>query len=141
MESIVFRFASAEDLNACLAFDSKITEDMMLHKISNYEILVAEKNSQIISYLKLQYLWDNKPFISLILVDESCRGKGIGRGLLSYLVDFLKLNGFDSVLSSSQVNEIEPQEWHRKMGFQECGIINGLNECGYGELFFKLYIE
>jgi hypothetical protein len=28
--------------------------------------------------------------------------------------------------------------WHRKMGFAECGIINGINEAGIGEVFFRL---
>lgn len=37
--------------------------------------------------------------------------------------------------SSSQANEAEPQQWHRHMGFAECGIINGIND-GIGEVLF-----
>jgi len=35
------------------------------------------------------------------------------------------------------VDEPEPQAWHRHMGFVECGIINGINENGIGEVFFR----
>jgi hypothetical protein len=35
-------------------------------------------------------------------------------------------------MSSSQVNEPMVQEWQRKMGFRECGIIAGINRGGIG---------
>jgi hypothetical protein len=28
------------------------------------------------------------------------------------------------------------QEWQRKIGFQECGIIAGISQGGIGEVFF-----
>ena len=40
-------------------------------------------------------------------------------------------------MSSSQADEPEPQTWHRAIGFEECGIISGLNEGGIGEIFFR----
>jgi hypothetical protein len=39
-------------------------------------------------------------------------------------------------MGSSQVNEPMVQEWQRKMGFQECGIIAGIIQGGIGEVFF-----
>lgn len=139
-QEIQFKFAEINELEACIGYDHDLTSDQMHQKIINHEILIAKKADQVIAYLKLQYLWETKPFISIIRVDASYRGQGIGRNLLAYLTYFLEMNGFDALFSSSQVNEMPPQEWHRKMGFTEVGIINGLNEGGYGELFFKLYI-
>ena len=37
---------------------------------------------------------------------------------------------------SSQVDEAEPQAWHRHIGFVECGILAGLNEGDVGEVFY-----
>lgn len=139
-QEIRFKFAEPKELEACLGFDHDVTIEHMRRKIENHEILVAVKENTVIAYLKLQYLWETKPFISIIKVDEAFRGQGIGRNLLAYLTYFLEMNGFNALYSSSQVNEIPPQEWHRKMGFIESGIINGINEGGIGELFFKLYI-
>ena len=39
--------------------------------------------------------------------------------------------------SSSQADEPEAQAWHRRMGFEECGIVSGINEGGIGEVFFR----
>ena len=37
---------------------------------------------------------------------------------------------------SSQVDEPDPQAWHRDVGFEECGIIAGINK-GLGESLFS----
>lgn len=42
-----------------------------------------------------------------------------------------------ALYSSSQVDEGEPQAWHRHMGFVECGILAGVNEGGVGEVFYQ----
>lgn len=41
------------------------------------------------------------------------------------------------LLSSSQADEFEPQTWHRHMGFVECGRLEGINEGGVDEVFFR----
>lgn len=139
-QDVTLKFAEGQEIEACLGFDPEVSFEQMKSKIENHEILIAVKETQVIAYLKLQYLWESKPFISLIKVAPPYRGQGIGRNLLAYLTYFLEMNGFNALYSSSQVNECSPQEWHRKMGFVEAGIINGINDGGHGELFFKLYI-
>lgn len=76
-------------------------------------------------------------FIALVRVVDPYRRKGVGRAMLSYVQNILRSAGHSSLLSSAQVDEPEPQAWHRHMGFTECGIINGLNEGGVGEIFFR----
>jgi hypothetical protein len=56
--------------------------------------------------------------------------------MLEYLEEALRSSGHSVLFSSSQVDEAEPQTWHRRMGFRECGIINGVNDGGVGEVFF-----
>ena len=138
--SIVVRFASQVDLESCFAFDHSDRQDIIENKIDMHEIILAERCGEVIGYLKLEYIWSKLPYISLIILNPEFRGKGIGTLLLNYLIEFLQLNGFETLLSSSQVNEAEPQMWHRKMGFVECGILSGINEGGIGEVFFKLDI-
>jgi GNAT superfamily N-acetyltransferase len=102
-----------------------------------HEIILAERCGEVIGYLKLEYIWSKLPYISLIILKPEFRGKGIGILMLNYLVEFLQINGYEILLSSSQVNETEPQMWHRKKGFVECGILNGINDGGIGEVFFR----
>ena len=136
--SIIVRFASQCDLDSCFLFDHSDRQDIIENKIDMHEIILAERCGEAIGYLKLEYIWSKIPYISLIILKPEFRGKGIGTLMLNYLVEFLQLNEFEILLSSSQVNEVEPQTWHRKKGFVECGILNGINEDGVGEVFFKL---
>ncbi|GBG08237.1 putative GNAT family N-acetyltransferase [Paenibacillus agaridevorans] len=102
----------------------------------NQEIILAKDDEDLIGYLRLEYLWSKYPYIGLIMVHPDYRGKGLGKRLLKYVEEHLKSKGLKTIYSSSQVNEADPQEWHRKMGFKECGIINGINEGKIGEVFF-----
>lgn len=139
--SITVRFAAHSDLENCFKFDQSDRRDIIENKAEMYQIIVAERKGEIIGYLRLEYLWSKLPFIELILVSSEHRGRGIGRLMLNYLLDFLAANQYKVLLSSAQVNEAAPQRWHRKMGFEECGILNGINEDGVGEIFFRLNLE
>jgi L-amino acid N-acyltransferase YncA len=139
--SITVRFACKKDLEECLAMDGSDRADIISNKIEMHEIIVAERAGELIGYLRIEYLWARLPFISLITLKPEYRKKGIGSLMLRYLTEFLEINGFDVLLSSSQVNEAEPQQWHRSKGFVECGMLAGMNENGIGEVFFKLNLS
>ena len=51
--------------------------------------------------------------------------------------DYLRRKGHKLLLSSSTVTEPASQAWHRAVGFQECGILAGINGDGIGEIFFS----
>ena len=55
----------------------------------------------------------------------------------SMMVNYLKNNGQNTLLSSTMTDAVNPQKWHLKMGFIECGMLCGINEDGVGEIFFK----
>ncbi len=131
------RFASTDDLAACIKFDGHVSQDIIKRKIGLNEIIVAESIRHIVGYLRLEYLWSKIPYISLIIVQEKYRHHGIGRAMLTFLETFLKSDGCKMLMSSSQVNEPSAQAWHRAMGFEECGILTGINEGGIGEMFFR----
>ena len=139
-ETANIRFGTEEDLALCLGFGhlpahlpaKKIIES----KLAQNEIVVAELAGKIVGYLRLEYLWSEYAYISLIKVDEAYRAKGIGRAMIAFLGDYLISQGHDRLFSSSQVNEPRPQAWHRGTGFVECGIVAGLNAGGIGEVFF-----
>lgn len=134
---VTVRFAEAKDLSICLRFDHCKQAEIIANKISMKEIIVAEIAGQIIGYLKIEYIWSHLPYINLIIIRAELRTQGIGRKMLGFLESYLSDRGHKTLLSSSQVNEPEPQSWHRAMGFQECGILAGINEGGIGEVFFK----
>ncbi len=129
------RFAKKSDLEF---LNSKVyvSDEILQRKIEWQEIIVAEKNGVKIGFLQLEYLWSLVPYIALIKVLEKHRRKGIGRKLLEFAESFLRENNHQMIYSSSQADESSPEEWHRHIGFEECGIISGINE-GIGEIFFR----
>lgn len=129
------RFADYHELSI-MSWDC-LSQKHFQWKAENKEIIVAENEDNIIlGYLRLEFLWSKYPYIGLIIVNEDCREQGVGKALLNFLEDYLKVNGLTVLYSYSQVNEEGPQKWHRHRGFKECGIINEIND-GIGEVFFR----
>ena len=134
---IKIRFANIEDLHHCVELDLYKNIAIIENKISMKEVIVAEFNNEIIGCLKLEYIWTHLPFISYIVIKKDFRSTGIGKKMLSFLEDYLKENGQDTLLSSTMTDALSPQKWHLKMGFIECGMLCGINDDGVGEIFFK----
>jgi len=98
-------------------------------------------NDELAGYLRLEFLWSQIPNIALIHVMDTLRKRGCSRKLLDFVIQNLKNRGFNVTYSSSQADEPEPQAWHRHMGFEECGMICGINDGGIEEIFLKRFSE
>ena len=136
ISNVLIRFANPDDL-AYISKDGYTDEKTNLWKISNQEVVLLLVENKPAGYLKLEFLWSNVPYIGLIWIDEPYRKCGYSKELLGFAEKYLLERGFDVLYSSSQVNEPEPQAWHRHMGFVECGVINRINPGGIGEVFFR----
>ena len=144
-EDITVRFADINDLDFCqkMEFDlllPSVTKEKLEYLIGEREIVIAEINDNPVGYLRIEYLWHKIPYIGLILVDVSHRKIGVGKSLLAFIERHLKSSGHATLYSSSTQNEPEPQQWHRHVGFEECGIIEGINIDDIGEIFFRKHI-
>jgi GNAT superfamily N-acetyltransferase len=133
---LVVRFARPDDLD-WLAAQDDISAAILARKIAVSEMVIAETAGERVGFLRLEYLWSMLPYIGMIRVIESHRQQGIGRALLVFLEFHLREHGHTFLMSSSQVDEPPPQAWHRHMGFEECGILSGINRGGVGEVFFR----
>lgn len=131
------RFAEEKDFNSCVELDLHKNVNIIKNKIHMKEVIVAEHNNKIIGFLKIEYIWTHLPFISYIVIKKDYRANGIGKSMLSFLENYLKNNGQNTLLSSTMTDAVNPQKWHLKMGFIECGMLCGINEDGVGEIFFK----
>ena len=131
------RFAEMYDLDSCVELDLHKNTDIIKNKITMNEVIVAEVNNEVIGCLKIEYIWTHLPFISYIVIRKDFRSSGIGKSMLSFLEKHLREYGQSTLLSSTMTDAVNPQKWHLKMGFIECGILCGINENGVGEIFFK----
>lgn len=87
------RLAKIEDCNACsklseikelaAADGSFISENYFKKNVDDDEMFfVAEDNNQIVGYILGEPLKDNLAFLSLLTIDKSQRGKGLGKQLI-----------------------------------------------------------
>ena len=136
MNAVTVRPARAADF-AFVAQDGYVGEDRMARQIAAGEVWIAEDAAGSRGYLRLEYLWGRVPYIALIRVLPEYRGRGIGRALLAAVEQHVSAAGHRWLYSSSQVDEPEPQRWHRHLGFAECGFLAGVNAGGIGEVFFR----
>ena len=140
MSRIHVRFANPGDL-AYVSQDHFIPVEVVARKIDLQEVIIAEIDGQPVGYFRLEYLWSIVPYIALIIVEPGYRRIGVGSAMLDYALDYLAAHHHEWLYSSSQADEPEPQAWHRHMGFEDCGIITGINEGGISELFFRRKIK
>jgi len=134
--TLTVRLAGLDDLDL-VSSDGYLPLDVVRRKVLNHDVFVAVTEGEAIGFLRLEYLWSRIPYIAVIRVEEPNRRQGAGKALLAHVAGVLKEQGHAALYSSSQVDEATPQEWHRHMGFLECGVLNGINEGGVGEVFFR----
>jgi GNAT superfamily N-acetyltransferase len=130
------RIAAPGDLDF-LNQKSGLPRERLQQKIQRDEILILSVDDEPVGHLWFAFLWSEIPFIDLIYIKEDYQKRGLSRVLLGYLETYLQAHGFDVLYSSSQMDEPEPQAWHRHLGFKECGMIASLNDGGIGEVFFR----
>ena len=136
IEGVSVRFATLADLEF-VQQDQYLPADIVRRKVEWQEVVVAERDGHSVGYARLEYLWSHIPYLALIRVLPESQRRGVGQAILRYLEEHLCAQGHTALYSSSQADEPEPQAWHRRVGFEECGIIAGINKGGVGEIFFR----
>ncbi len=141
MNEIPIRPATDSDLDWC-RYTLKLDSNYPAHQIPGLsELFVAESGGGLAGALHLSYLWPGQqggiPYISSIVVNKEYQGKGVGRAFLGFLERLLRERDETVLLSSCAVNEHEPQTWHRHVGFERCGNLEGIPfDDELGEVFF-----
>lgn len=135
-KEITVRTATENDLSF-VAQDGYLPDPIVRRKVNEGDVFLALRANEPVGYLRLEWLWSKLPYIELVRVVEPHRRAGVGRALLAHVEAEVVARGQHMLYSSSQADEPEPQAWHRRMGFAECGLLAGLNEGGVGEVFFR----
>ena len=120
-----------------LTENAHISSELFNRKLKYKEILIAKIDEKRAGILISEYLWSHIPFIAQIWINVDFRKIGIGKSMLNYFEQYLIENNHFILLSSSMENNINAQDWHRHMGFKDCGIISEINDDNTGEVFFK----
>jgi GNAT superfamily N-acetyltransferase len=126
-----------------ISFDSKILEtinkfiiQLTLHKKqvnhSHVEDIISDKNSHLFFAINDQgeyfgmitvgfYLspTGKKAWIEDVVVDDSHRGKGIGKNLVEFAIQFAKEQNAETLMLTSNPTRIIANQLYQRLGFQQ----------------------
>ena len=103
-----------EELFAIIADDTRpifVAEDE--NTVVGYAFCIYQqyKNNNILTDIKTLYIDD-------LCVDETCRGKNIGKALYEYVLDFAKMQGFYNVTLNVWSGNEGALRFYEKMGLK-----------------------
>ena len=86
--------------------------------------ICAEDNGKVIGFCAFSLVnnfWQEGyiAYVYAMIVDESCRGKGIGRSLLEKAFDIAKLNKCKKIELDSGFPRVEAHKFYEQIGFEK----------------------
>ena len=112
--------ASAEHASTLHSLDRYVAEDELRALIAQGRVLILEEAECIRGWLRWNLFWDNTPFMNMLFVADSQRGKGLGRMLVLHWEDEMRQLGYESVMTSTASDEYA-QHFYRKLGYETIG--------------------
>jgi GNAT superfamily N-acetyltransferase len=137
------RIAQIEDLDHCVAidapnfniFDRKKRRKHFLEMIPRGMMLVAEVDSQIVSYATFDPDWFGCTFLKLVVTDQSFRRQGIA----THLIKHIEFNHCPSgkLFSSTEADNTPSIQMHLQYGFVDSGWLDNLPQPHREIFYFK----
>ena len=115
-------YAAPTDAALWLKFDAHIQEAELLRKIHSRQCYLLKNDNVPVGLLRYGLFWDSIPFVNLLFLVESARGKGYGRSAMRLWEMEMRAQGHASVMTSTQADE-SAQHFYRKLGYKDCGCL------------------
>ncbi len=115
-------YGDSTHLAYLMEHDHHVAPDILRSKLERREMLVASDERSVIGWLRFGYFWDNTPFMNMLYIEESHRGKNIGRELVAYWEEEMKRRGYTLVMTSTQSDE-DAQHFYRRLGYKDAGSL------------------
>jgi phosphinothricin acetyltransferase len=106
--------------------------EFLSHHDARHPVIVAELNGTVVGWAALSQWSERKAYDGTaevsVYIDETWRGKGIGKRLLTDLIDLGRKAGLHTLLARiADGNEVSLR-LHHQAGFQDVGV---MREVGY----------
>lgn len=111
---MLIRPANLSDLDWIAAHDHHISPDILAHKLSRNQVLLAEEAGTPLAWLRWNLFWDNTPFLNMLYVLDGHRGQGIGAALLVHWEQAMQQAGYLTLLVSTASDEYAQHFYHRQ---------------------------
>jgi len=116
------RYASEQDRSFWFTLDEHMVESEFERKVRDKRAYIISDGDTPIGILRYNLFWDNTPFLTLIQLEESAHGKGLGRQAMLFWENEMRKLGYKMVMTSTQVDE-QAQHFYRKLGYVDRGSI------------------
>ncbi|MDK4704379.1 GNAT family N-acetyltransferase [Rhizobium sp. CNPSo 4062] len=120
---MIIRRAHSEDLPWLLEHEDA-SEDWIGRCIALGEYFVAERDSEVVGFLRFSRFWGKIPYMDMIRVLPLHQREGVGTALFHAWEGAMIEEGAQHLMTSSEWAEAEPQAWHRRNGFKAVGSID-----------------
>ena len=130
------------DIEKICAFDHVVAlEDVrrriIEHAVADGHLHVADESGEILGYVILVYTFFTLGFVDLLYVHPDHRRKGIGAALMRYAE---RICTTEKLFTSTNLSNTNMQSLLMNLGFEESGIVHGLDE-GDPELFYRKVLK
>ena len=117
---MTMRTAILSDLEMIASHDHHISRDELTRLIILGRVTVLEVEGQFAGWLRWNLFWDNIPFLNMLYLLESYRGKSYGRELMAHWEAQMAGLGYDRVMTSTASDEYA-QHFYVKLGYTAIG--------------------
>lgn len=118
--SVQIRYVTENEKAFWYTLDKHLPESEFENKVRSKQGYVLFVNRRAMGILRYNLFWDNTPFCTMLYVDPSMQGKGLGSLLMHHWESEMKALGYGMVLTSTRADE-SAQHFYRKLGYQDCG--------------------
>lgn len=128
--------AAPEDFDWLLKLDSHVPPAWVRRCIEHGEYLIARSASEATGFLRFSMFWGVIPFMDLIYVEPDQRSRGVGTLLFLAWQQHMHARGATVLMTSSMADEVGPQAWHERNGFERSGTLTFPSYQAAPEAFF-----
>ncbi len=116
----ITRFATPSDWPFWHTLDNRISSDLFLRKAEAGECYIVELNGTPAGLLRWNRFWDEVPFCTLLYIEQTRRGRGLGRALVARWEADMRAQGHGMAMTSTQSDE-EARHFWRALGYKDAG--------------------
>ena len=113
-------YVTDKDKDFWYRLDQHLPEREFEKKVRDRQGYVLFEDGEAAGLLRYNLFWDNTPFCTMLFVDRSKQKNGYGKALMKHWEDDMKSQGYEMVMTSTQVDE-DAQHFYRKIGYKDCG--------------------
>jgi len=129
---MIIGLAQSKEKHKVAKLDSHIPLPLLGKCILNGQVYVLKDNSNknagqnnklkdpVVGVLRYSLFWQSIPFLDLLYIEGSYRGKGFGTQMMSAWEQAMKLFGYKYVMTSTQANE-DAWRFYEKLGYSKVG--------------------